>query len=96
MYFFLEKHKYKNDTFNPLTFDIVKSKNLDNVKKFLINTMRNNKAKEISYYYDDPYHVFDFLDLNDINYVFRFGKVSKEEVDKTLEEFDDVKVITLE
>ena len=95
MYFFLEKHKYIDNSFYPMTFDIIQAKNLDQVKKSLISAMRDNKAKEIKYYYDDPYHVFDFTDLNDINYVFRFGKVSKKEVDQTLEEFDDVKVITL-
>ena len=94
MYFFLEKHKNNSDNFVPISFDIIQAKNLDQIKKSLISAMRD-KAKEIKYYYDDPYHVFDFIDLNDINYVFRFGKVSKEEVKKTLEEFDDVKVITL-
>jgi hypothetical protein len=94
MYFFLEKHTYKNDGFDPVTFDILKANDLKKVKSYIINKLKN-KAKEIKYYYDDPYHVYDYLDLNDINHVFRFGKITKNEVDKTLEEFDDVKVIII-
>jgi hypothetical protein len=94
MYFFLEKHKYISNSFYPTSFEFIQAKNLNEIKKFLISSVRG-KAKEIRHYYDNPYHIFDFLDLNDINYVIRFGKVSKKEVDDTLKEFDDVKVITL-
>jgi hypothetical protein len=94
MYFFLEEHKFINDSFHLESFEFIQVKNLNEIKKFLINSVKG-KAKEIRHYYDNPYHVFDFLDLNDINYVIRFGKVSRKEVDDTLKEFDDVKVITL-
>lgn len=93
MYFFLEKHTYKNDGFIPTDFQIIQTNNLNKIKKHLINI--NRKAKSIKTYYYSPYHVFDYLDINDINHVYRYGKMTKNEVDNTLEEFDDLKVITL-
>lgn len=81
MYFFIEKHIIINSSVYPKDFYYVKARNLFKVREHLLGKIDSDNPIEIRKYYDKPYHCLDYLTLDEVNVIFRYGKVERYEIE---------------